>query len=599
MASSEPKPSSLLQSRELAGAGRVSPTGLISDTEGPSRPKTRRLPVRVAAQFLPDLLIIIAVLAIYYRVHHYLFFSVDDPLYITSNAHVRSGLNWNTVPWAATSREVGEWHPVTWLSHALDCQIFGVNPSWHHDMNMLFHALNAVVLWRVLKRATLCAGRSFVAAMLFAVHPLNVEPVVWVAERKTLLATLFFLLALDAYRCYVRRPGEGRHWLVAVLFALGLMCKPQVIMLPFVLLLWDYWPLGWASTARNATTAGAPEPFEGRSFVALVRDKLFLFALAAVAALFTMAPGRASGHSAPAAHALSLRIGNAVVSYALYVGKAFWPSNLAFTYPYPPSLPVWKLCAALTLLLVISALVVANWCRRYLTVGWLWFLVTLAPMIGVVEGPGYMADRYAYISFIGLFIMASWGVSDLAHQGWPNQTMALLRGIDWSPVSGFSTVRPHRDVSLLPVVSAAIVLALTVVAHHQVGYWENEITIWSHNLQVTPNNWFAERYMGITLESQNRPIEAIQHLDRALTLKPNNSYNQVEVAFWEHQHGSLIAAIEHYKKALSLAANGEAEIKIKAATNLGYAYRALGDVASSNEYFAIAVDESKKQEGHQ
>src|SRR5208283_672973 len=255
---------------------------------------------------------------------------VDDSIYVTDNTHVQSGLNWNTLKWAFTSRQGGEWHPLTWLSHALDCQIFGLNPAWHHDMNVLFHALNALLLFWVLKRATDSAGRSFVVAALFAVHPLNVEPVAWVAERKTMLSMLFFLLALDAYRWYARGPREARYWIVAVLFSLGLMCKPQVIMLPFVLLLWDYWPLGRMFVAEQGAPAGTRSAIlNGKGFLALVKDKVPLFALSAVDALFTMVPGREGGHPGPAAYALSIRIENAIVSYARYIGKAFWPFDLA------------------------------------------------------------------------------------------------------------------------------------------------------------------------------------------------------------------------------------------------------------------------------
>jgi len=315
----------------------VTPTGLIPEPEGQSQPK-RRLENWKVSPFLPGLLITIAIVVIYFPVHHHPFFC-DDSVYVSSNAHVQSGVNWSTLKWASRTLESGEWHPLTWLSHAVDCQLFGMNPAWHHDMNVLFHALNAMVLFWVLRRATNAAGRSFVVAALFAVHPMNVEPVVWVAERKTMLSMLFFLLALDAYRCYVRQPREARYWMVAVLFSLGLMCKPQVIMLPFVLLLWDYWPLGRMFPVGERSPDGtASSTFEGKRFFALVKDKAFLFALSAVDALFTMAAARAGGHPGPAAYALSTRIENAVVSYALYVERAFWPFGLAPDYPYPETL---------------------------------------------------------------------------------------------------------------------------------------------------------------------------------------------------------------------------------------------------------------------
>jgi len=314
-------------------------TGLIPELEGRSRPKTSWFANCGASPLFLGLLLAIAVVVIYFPVHHHPFFSVDDAIYVDHNAHVQSGLTWNTLKWAFTSRLTGEWHPLTWLSHALDCQMFGSDPAWHHDINVLFHALNALLLFWVLRRATDASGRSFVVAALFAVHPINVEPVAWVAERKTLLSMLFLLLALDAYRCYVRKPREPRYWIVAVLFSLGLMCKPQVIMLPFVLLLWDYWPLGRMFPVGERSPDGtASSTFEGKRFFALVKDKAFLFALSAVDALFTMAAARAGGHPGPAAYALSTRIENAVVSYALYVERAFWPFGLAPDYPYPETL---------------------------------------------------------------------------------------------------------------------------------------------------------------------------------------------------------------------------------------------------------------------
>jgi tetratricopeptide (TPR) repeat protein len=576
-------------------------TGLSPEPEGHSQPKLGRVSNWVAGPFFLSLVIAIAVVVIYFPVHHHPFFSVDDAIYIDHNAHVQSGLNWNTLKWASTSRLGGEWHPLTWLSHALDCQIFGSDPAGHHVMNVLFHALNAVLLFWVLRRATDATGRSFVVAALFAVHPINVEPVAWVAERKTLLSMVFFLLALDAYRCYTRKPQESRYWIVAVLFSLGLLCKPQVIMLPFVLLLWDYWPLGrMFQVAEHYPDGTHSSTFEGKYFFALVKDKAFLFALAAVDALFTMTAARGGAHPGHVHYGLPVRIENAVVSYALYIGRAFWPFDLAPDYPYPGnSLSAWKIVAALAFLVAISTLVAANWRRRYLLVGWLWFLITLTPLIGVVQGPMFTADRYAYISFVGLFIMISWGVADLLlNRALTAQTSAPIGNFDsarsWR--TGVSGLQCRRSICLLAAVSATVLLGLAVIAHHQVGYWEDEVTLWSHTLQVTTDNWFAESRIGVALAIQGKPTESNPHFSRALALNPDDPVANVNVAFWEHDHGNLPAAIEHYKKALSSAKNDDAEIKIRAATNLGYAYRALGDAANAQAYFARAADERKQQE---
>jgi protein O-mannosyl-transferase len=577
-------------------------TGLIPELQGHSRPKLSRVSSWVADPFFLSLVLVIAVVVIYFPVHHQPFFSVDDGIYIDHNAHVQSGLNWNTLKWASTSRLGGEWHPLTWLSHALDCQIFGSDPAWHHDMNVLFHAFNAVLLFWVLRRATHVTGRSFVVAALFAVHPINVEAVAWVAERKTLLSMLFFLLALDAYRCYTRKPRESGYWIVAVLFSLGLMCKPQVIMLPFVLLLWDYWPLGRMFPVAESSPNGTPSStFERKRFFALVKDKAFLFALSAVDAIFTMAAARSGGHPGPAAFALSTRIESAIVSYALYIGRAFWPFGLAPDYPYPGnSLRAWKVFVAFAFLAAISTLVAVNWRRRYLLVGWLWFVITLIPLIGVVPGPMFTADRYAYISFVGLFIMISWGVADLVpNRGLPAQTAAPnvnFESARWSGKTGVSAVQCRRNPCLLAAVSATALLGLAVLAHHQVGYWEDEMTLWSHTLQVTTDNWFAESRIGVALAIQGKPRESSPHFSRALALNPDDPVANIQVAFWEQQQGNLPAAIEHYKKALIVAGESDADIKIRAATNLGYAYRALGDAANAQAYFARAAEERKQQE---
>ncbi|MGA2369382.1 MAG: hypothetical protein ACLPPV_02870 [Candidatus Korobacteraceae bacterium] len=576
-------------------------TGLIPGLDGHTRPKKSRFASWAANPIFLSLVIAIAVVVIYFPVHHHPFFAVDDAIYVDHNPHVQSGLNWNTLKWASTSRLGGEWHPLTWLSHALDCQIFGSDPAWHHDMNVLFHALNAVLLFWVLRRATDATGRSFVVAALFAVHPINVEPVAWVAERKTLLSMLFFLLALDAYRCYTRKPRESRYWIVAVLFSLGLMCKPQVIMLPFVLLLWDYWPLGRIFPFEERLPDGAPSAIcEGKRLFALVKDKAFLFALSAVDALFTMAAARGGAHPGPVDYTLSVRIENAVFSYARYIGRAFWPFGLAPDYPYPGnSLSAWKLVAALAFLVAISTLVAVNWRRRYLMVGWLWFVITLIPLIGVVQGPMFTADRYAYISFVGLFIMISWGVADLLpNRALPAQTSVpngSFERADWSGEAGISAA-PHRRNILLAAVSATVLLGLALIAHRQVGYWEDEMTLWSHTLQVTTDNWFAESRIGVAFASQGKQADAIRHFSRALALNLDDPVANVNVAFWEHEHQNLPAAIEHYKKALSSACDDDAELKIRAATNLGYAYTTLGDAATAQGYFARAAEERKQQE---
>jgi protein O-mannosyl-transferase len=362
-------------------------------------------------------LLIMATVAVYSPVRSHPFFNLDDGLYVVDNVHVHNGLDRTTVKWAFTTFNMQNWIPLSLLSHAVDYRLFGSNPAGHHQTNTLLHALNAALLFWVLKRATGYAGRSFMVAALFAFHPMNVEAVAWVAERKTDLSMVFFLLALGAYRWYAREPRVGRYALVALLFALGLTAKAQVITLPFVLLLWDYWPLQRMFPPAQGSFSGlASNAFLPRSLRQLVEEKVPLLFLCWVDAMFTL---RADAGARPQLWLpLSMRLGNAVFSYARYIAMAIWPTRLAPLYPFPGnSLTIWQVLGALILLIAISALVIAGRHHRYLPVGWFWFLGTLVPMIKIIQfGKDSMADRFAYQALIGLFIMICWGLSDWAER---------------------------------------------------------------------------------------------------------------------------------------------------------------------------------------
>ena len=303
---------------------------------------------------LGSLALIILVTALYLPVKDHPFVNYDDNIYVTDNLQVQSGLSWDTINWAFTTYDAGNWHPVTWLSHALDFQLYGMDPAGHHFDSLLWHALNAVLLFWVLLRATGRVGRSFMVAALFAVHPINVESVAWIAERKTLVSMTFFLLALGSYRWYAAKPALGRYLTVAAFFALGLMAKPQIITLPFVLLLWDYWPLErMALPSAKHVSKEAPTPYPKKTFLALVEEKLPLLAIAAASAAMTMKAQKAAGAVVPMGmYPLSVRLSNAIVSYARYLAKTFWPAHLALIYPHPEnSLKAWQVlrragCAA-------------------------------------------------------------------------------------------------------------------------------------------------------------------------------------------------------------------------------------------------------------
>jgi len=512
------------------------------------------------------LLLAIATLVLYYPVHNHPFVNYDDSLYVTENDQVQAGLTWLTVKWAFTTFEVGAWHPLTWLSHALDCQLFGLDPSGHHTTSLLLHTLNVVLLFWVLQTATACAGRSAMAAALFALHPINVESVAWIAERKNLLSMLFFLLALGSYRWYAREPKLGRYAVVAFLFALGLLAKPQVITFPFVLLLWDYWPLQRMIT-KDQKSANPADAIPARSFSWLVLEKLPLFALSAASAVITMAAARTDAEKI--FYPRHIRIQAAIVSYLQYLGKAVWPSRLAVFYPHPGnSLRPWHAYAALFVLAAITALVFEARSRRYLLVGWLWFVGTLVPMLGLqpvgYKGMQGIADRYAYLPFIGLFIMICWGVADLLSRRKAEVNPAWLAGL-----------------------SLAVLLVLAVIAHRQISYWSENVTLWSHTLQVTGPNWLAENNLGKILMSTGREEAGVAHFSRAVAIYPNDPVSNMNIALYEQRRGNLSAAVAHYKVAITM--SHDHQLKIAALNNLGRAYTDLGDPSRARECFAAAA----------
>jgi len=581
----------------------VSSVGLQSGPQVQSRPDASSARATRIACCL-GLLLVILVFALYYPARTHPFVNYDDNLYVTDNEQVKEGLTWDTVTWAMTTYEAGNWHPLTWLSHAWDVQLYGMNPAGHHETSLLLHALNALLVFWVLLRATGCPGRSLMVATLFAVHPINVEPVVWVAERKTVLSMTFFLLALGAYGWYAAKPRIDRYLLVALLFALGLMAKPQVITFPFVLLLWDYWPLGrfalrpshfaWVpqvwrfpdlgtratvavTQVSNTARPGAPHPWSGEKRMAnseerlrdwrwLLLEKLPLFAIAGASAALTMKAQQA-GHAVLSLIAvpLSLRLSNAIVSYARYLQKAFWPVGLAPMYPHPgSSLHSWQVYGAFLFLLAITWGVAEQRRRRYLLVGWLWFLGTMVPMIGLVQvGRQAMADRYAYLPLLGIFILVCWGVAD-----------------------GFAEKRV--PAALLPVLSVVIVLSLAVMARRQIGYWADNLVLWTHTIEVTPPNYVAEDNLGGILLKQRRGEEAIVHYRKAAAIHPTDPISVFNIGVYEQDHGQLREAIEHYKQAIALTTRSS--LQTLALDKMGNAYSELGDPDQARQCF----DEARK-----
>ncbi len=347
------------------------------------------------------LFLIVATLAVYWQVGDHEFINFDDNLYVTENRHVQAGLTFEGIKWALTTTDVAYWHPVTWLSLMLDYELYGLNSRGYHLTNLLFHILSTLLLFVVLKRMTGAHWQSAFVAALFALHPLNVESVAWVVERKNVLSTFFWMLTVWTYARYAERPKLNRYLLILPPFALGLMAKPMLVTLPFVLILLDYWPLGRLQLNVLPTIWGERGVLWG---------KVPLLALSAVS-IYLSSLSIERGCSEPAS--MSLRIANALVSYVGYIGKMIWPHNMAVFYPPPDMVPIWQAVLAALFLVFVSVLVIRTARQRpYLAVGWLWYIGTLVPAIGLVRAGLWlaMADRFAYVPFIGLFVMIAWGV---------------------------------------------------------------------------------------------------------------------------------------------------------------------------------------------
>ena len=505
-------------------------------------------------QFIASLLLIAATLLSYQPALHNGFVNYDDDDYITNNPHVKAGLTWAAVKWAFSTYDAANYHPLTWLSHALDCQLFGLNAAGHHEVSILLHGLCAVLLFLFLLRAAGFPGRSLFVAALFALHPVNVESVAWAAERKNVLSMLFFLLALLAYVWYARRPRVERYVLVGLLFVMALLSKPQVITFPFLLLLLDCWPLG--RLRSDASSAAGPASTLGM----LVLEKIPFVLLSLVSAFVTIKAQRAGGAVQTfSQYSLLLRFETAVLAYVRYLGKAFWPSKLVALYPHPTVLyPAWEVFGALAFLVFITVAVVATRNRRYLLMGWLWFLGALVPMLGLVQvGSQAMADRYAYIPFIGLFVMVAWLAADCAARRVPH--------------------------SVSVVTAVVILFVLGALTHRQVAYWHDTESFWRRTLALTGNNYIAHDSLGEYLMEQGRTGEAASQFEAALKIRPDDLPANLDLGAYEHSRGDLAGAIQHYRIVAFYA--GDPGMRAKAFANLGSAYRGLGKLPEAKECF--------------
>jgi len=471
------------------------------------------------------LFLVLSTLLIYFQVSTFEFVNYDSAEYVYDNRHVKAGLTAKGIKWAFTTIFFSNWHPLTWLSHMLDVQLYGLHPGRHHMTNVIFHIVNTLLLFIVLRRMTGAFWQSGFVAALFALHPLHVESVAWVAERKDLLSALFGLLVLWFYMRYVQAPSIGRYVPVLLFFLLGLMAKPMMVTMPFLLLLLDYWPL----RRLDFETAGKIDRSakQGPAKWLLVVEKLPIFIISAASCIITLYAQHAGG--AIVAMTLRIRIANALTSYASYIGKMIWPIKLAVIYPYDLMLPAWQTWAACGLIMGITLLSVKYFkSRPWFPVGWFWFLGTLVPVIGIVQvGAQSMADRYTYAPAIGLFIIIAWGLFEF-----------LAR---WSD-------QKYRFAVIALVVSGA----LMAVAWQQIGYWNNGVTLFKRAIDVTENNHIAEHNLGNALLVRGKFAEAAEHLKKSLEIDPTYALAHFNMGVLFTRQDKPEKALQSYQKALSI-----------------------------------------------
>jgi protein O-mannosyl-transferase len=497
--------------------------------------------------------LVVLTAVVYAPLAHFDFVKWDDPQYVTDNTIVLAGLTWHGVAWAFTTSHAPYWHPLTWLSHMLDVHLFGLDAGGHHITNIVLHIATTLLLFGLLRKATGATLRSAFVAALFAVHPLHVESVAWIAERKDVLSALFWMLTLGAYGWYAARPSVRRYLAVAALFACALMAKPMVVTLPFTLLLVDVWPLERAMVGRMA------------GWSRLILEKLPLVALAAAVGIATVVLQRGQG-VLPALDAipLTLRLANALTSYVSYIGLMFWPAHLVALYPYPSALPAWPTIAGAALVLIGISIVAIRTVRRYpyVLVGWLWYLGTLVPVIGLIQsGEQSMADRFVYIPLVGLFAIIAWGVPDL---------LAREKG--------------EKGVRPLFVVATIAIAACEAVSRQQVRYWSDNLTLWRHVVETTGPNYRAQGNLAMALEDAGRTSDAIAHYSEALRINPRfvDAYDNLGLAL--ASQGRTAEAVQIYTEVLRLKPTDA-----DAQNNLGKILAEQGMVSDAIAHFSEAV----------
>ena len=540
--------------------------------------------------FLICLALTFVTAVVFYQVYTYDFVNFDDPTYVSKNPNIQAGMTLEAIKWAFTTSRTANWHPLTWLSHILDWQLFGHNSAGHHITNLIFHIVNTLLLFIVLKQMTGAIWPSAFVAALFALHPLHVESVAWVSERKDVLSTFFWLLTMWAYVRFVRRPKITGYLLVVLFLALGLMAKPMLVTLPFVLLLLDYWPLDRFGPKRGK--AGTKY-----SLSHLLIEKIPLFAMVLASCIVTYIVQQKGG-AMPIAEVrdFPIRLANAFISYLQYINKMIWPARLAMFYPHPGrNVSIFYAIISAVFLLAVTILILRfAKSRRYLVTGWFWYLGTLVPVIGLVQvGDQAMADRYSYITLTGLFIIITWGLPDLLAR-WRYKKIALILS------------------------ALLIILAVSMCTHFQLRYWRNNLTLFQHALDVTEDNYVAHLCMAAVMHEQGKVDETIYHCSEAIRIEPNCLQAHIRLGDTLRDTGRLDEAVREYQKSLqiksddpyvlialgiTLGRQNKSDEAIKyftealrinpdfaaAHTNLGYALAIQGNLNEAAVHFAEAI----------
>lgn len=498
--------------------------------------------------FLISLALALATLALFWQVRNFDFIHYDDTTYIKENPHVQAGLTPDSIIWAFTTSYASNWHPVTWLSHMLDCQLYDLSPAGHHFTNLLLHIANTVLLFLIFYNMTNNLWPSAFVAAAFALHPLHVESVAWVSERKDVLSTFFGLLTIIAYLRFVRTRKIVSYLLMMVLFALCLMSKPMLVTLPFVLLLLDYWPL---------------QRFEMTKIYKLVREKIPLFVLSSLSCVMTLTIEQTGAGASFESISLKARIINAPLSYVTYIEKMFWPAKLAALYPHPAdNISIsYAMVAALILLIITVFVIKSARSRKYLLAGWLWFLGTLIPVIGIVQvGSQAMADRYTYIPLTGLFIIIAWGTKDLL-------------------------AKYHLKKIILPLSAVLIFTAMLITTNIQLKYWQNSLSLFTHAIEVTKDNYIMHNNLGSIFLIRGKLPQAIDHYKKALQIRPNIAKTHDNLARALKSQGKLNEAIDHYRQVILITPDSA-----KAHCNLADALKAKASLDEAIDHYRQAIN---------